>query len=273
MIWFLLALLLLAALYLFLIWPNWSRRPLSGFSGRHFAHRGLWGGDVPENSLEAFRRAAEAGHGIEMDVQLTRDDALVVFHDDDTARMCGEGGDIREKTLEEIAHLRLPNGEPIPSFDEVLKTVGGRVPLIIELKTCKRISLLCEKVYERLQRYDGLWCMESFDPRAVRWFRLHAPQVIRGQLVTGIRSIEHPAAKHRLLASLLPNILGRPDFIAQNIENDDRPTMRLMRIIRPHLVAWTVRRPEQWPRARQYYDLIIFEGEIPSVDKSTDRVV
>ena len=111
--------------------PGWEK--LEGF---RYAHRGLHGPGVPENSLAAFRRAAEAGYGAELDVHLTRDGRLVVIHDGDLERMCGVPGRVAEKTAEELAALRLAGSEEhIPLLEEVLPLFAGRAPLVVELKT------------------------------------------------------------------------------------------------------------------------------------------
>ena len=260
MLWLLGILVLLALLYLAATLPRLPRRPLGPLEGWDYAHRGLWNGERPENSLPAFRRAAEKGYGIELDVQLTADDRLYVFHDDNLARMTGIDGDIRRLNEPLLEPLRLADSdEPIPTLAQVLRAVDGRVPLIVELKTCSRIKRLCELSYEQLAAYKGPWCMESFDPRAVLWFRLHAPQVIRGQLADGLPGKGRRSALMYALSLLLLNFLGRPDFISYNCDADRNLSMALMRKEKPWLVAWTVRSQEQMDTLRGRYDLQIFE--------------
>ena len=258
--------MLTAGLYLVLALPNLPRRPLDGLAGYDYAHRGLWDDGIPENSLPAFRRAAELGFGIETDVHITRDDQLVVFHDDSLERMCGDGRMLADLTLAELRQLRLKGtDEPIPTFDEFLAAVDERVPIIVEIKTDKRVGLLCEKTDQRLRTYRGVYCVESFDPRAVRWYRLHRPDIIRGQLAFGlVRPGSWPhTPTNRLLASLMQNVLGRPDFIAFDAETDRSLPMRVQRLFRPSFVAWTVRSQRQMDKLRSRYDLQIFEGFVP----------
>ena len=132
----------LCLLVLFLIWPG---RPgsekVAPFAGRNFAHRGLHSKDctVPENSLTAFRLAAEAGYGIELDIQLSKDGEVVVFHDDTLPRVCGVEGRVDAYTLAELREMRLcGTDERIPLLSEVFEVVAGRSPFIIELKTGPR---------------------------------------------------------------------------------------------------------------------------------------
>ena len=180
------SLLLILCIYIFLISPSWSAGRAFDFfeKNRYFAHRGLHGDGIPENSLAAFRRACEAGYGIELDVHLTADEKLVVFHDDTLTRMCGTDGTPEEKTLAELQKLSLAGtDERIPSFDEVLALVSGRVPLIVELKGRSTKDMrICKAVSERMKSYGGNWCMEAFNPFYVRWFRKNDRSVVRGQL-------------------------------------------------------------------------------------------
>ena len=135
--WWVLAAVILLAGWLFLIAPGRAdKAQRAPFTGRDYAHRGLYEADqsVPENSMEAFSRAADAGYGIELDVQLTRDQRVVVFHDDSMKRACGLDAQIHDYTFDELQQIPLFGTEHrIPLFSDVLETVGGRVPLIVEL--------------------------------------------------------------------------------------------------------------------------------------------
>lgn len=198
--------------------PEEKRAP---FAGRNFAHRGLHEEDksVPENSLPAFEAAARSGYGVELDVHITSDGELVVFHDNDTLRICGVEGAVEEKALDELRRLRLCGTAcGIPLLSEVLE-VMGQCPVIIELKRGHRNSELCEKTYAVMKKYSGSYCVESFDPRIVRWFRLHAPEVLRGQLATDPAELAKDASRLNAFAvgNLLTNFLARPNFIAYGL--------------------------------------------------------
>lgn len=198
-----------------------SRTRKAPFKGRNFAHRGLHTVDksVPENSLAAFARAAEAGYGMELDVRLTRDGMVVVFHDDTLDRVCGVDKRVDELTYGELCDLRLCGTEEgIPLFDQVLDLVDGRVPLIVELKTGRRNRDLCRKTLALLQSYPGHACIESFDPFIVAWFRFHAPKLLRGQLAAPKSEYrDRPGIQGFLLSHTLLNFIARPQFIAYKI--------------------------------------------------------
>lgn len=161
---FLIILIVLILLYVFLLIPRLPRRDMSALTKVDYAHRGLWNAQRPENSLSAFRSAVDSGYGIELDVHRTKDGVLVVHHDDNLKRVCGVDRRIAQSTLAEVRACHLSGtDEVVPTFDEVLEAVGGRVPLIVELKVEQNVDSLCSAVRERMQHYNGLWCMESFD--------------------------------------------------------------------------------------------------------------
>lgn len=249
-----------AGALVYLVAPGKIRKKKrSPFQDRNFAHRGLHKRDksVPENSLAAFDRAASYGYGIELDVQLSKDGQVVVFHDDTLDRVCGVNARVDEKTFAELRELRLCGTEQqIPLLSEVLKTVRGRGALIVELKNGKRNTELCEKTYALLRRYSGNYCIESFNPFIVRWFRRNAPEVVRGQLA-------NPPADYNgevnpvtgfLLGNVLLNFLARPQFIAYKIA--PKPfTVRLCELLGAMKVCWT---SHEWANEKGN-DTVIFE--------------
>lgn len=267
----------LLALYMFLTAPKLLRRKnrRKKFPTALYAHRGLHGGDIPENSLSAFRRAAEKGYGIELDVRLTRDGRLAVMHDSTLTRMCGVDGRVEEMTLSQIRALTLPGGqEHVPAFSDAL-AAAQNAPLIVEMKSEKETrKSLPSVLLKEMEGYPGFWCVESFDPRMVRWFRKNAPHVLRGQLAYApARLGEHRwEIRYALAARLLFNALSRPDFIAYGHETDENLSFRIMRrLFRPVLAAWTVTTKKDFERLRNKYDLQIFEGFEPAVPMEARR--
>lgn len=225
---------------------------------------------MPENSLAAFSRAVEAGYGIELDVQLTRDGFLVVHHDASLKRVCGADLRICDITFEELCRHPLPDGSCVPLFSDVLTLVGGRVPLIVEVKHHGGAARNAASALQQLGAYGGPYCVESFHPLAMRYFRLHAPDVVRGQLAMGgarqpgeTGFIAYFALKH-----LLVNSLSRPHFVAYSCPEDHTLAMWLMRrCFHPLLAAWTLRSQEALDGAlARGYQLPIFEGFIPRRD-------
>lgn len=207
----------------FLIAPEkTSKEKRAPFQGRNYAHRGLHEQDksIPENSLPAFAAAAELGYGVELDVHITRDGELAVFHDGDLKRACGLEGIIEDLSWDELKGLKLFGTQfGMPLLSQVLETMGENCPVIIELKRGIRNTELCEKTYETMKKYSGKYCVESFDPRIVAWFRHNAPEVLRGQLATDPKEMMKDTSKINSLAvgNLLTNFVARPNFVAYGL--------------------------------------------------------
>ena len=230
------------------------------FFGANIAHRGLHRADrsVPENSLAAFRDATENGYAIELDVHLTADDRVVVFHDDSLRRVCGVEQDVEALTWRELRDLRLDGtGEHIPMLSDVLAEVRGRVPIVVELKTSPRRRELCERTWELLRAYNGDYCIESFDPRIVRWWRLNAPGVLRGQLSCTREQFGESATPVQafFLSRLLCNFLGRPQFIAYGLDGRKPLLVRLVEKMGAMRFCWT---SHDW-KNEVSNDAVIFE--------------
>jgi glycerophosphoryl diester phosphodiesterase len=252
-----------AALYLYLLWPARTPAGYSWLPRWKYAHRGLFSRDqsIPENSLTAFDAAIRAGFGFELDVAMTADQQLVVFHDDSPLRMCGVEGKIWAMCSDEIRALRLAGTrERIPLFSDLLSMVHGQVPLIVEIKSSPLRPALCEAVAKALDSYTGSYCVESFDPVIVGWFRKHRPAMLRGQLACrGDKTDPGKRFGWFLLRNLLTNVLARPHFIAYQVNEAAHPAFRLCRRLGALTVAWTVRDEEECATADQWFDAMIFE--------------
>lgn len=258
----LLVMVLLVLLFLLCIKPN-KKRNDSYFKGKMFAHRGLHDEQIPENSLLAFREAVKHGYGIELDVQMTKDGRLVVFHDDSLERMTGVCGLLRNYTYEQLSTFRLKNTEEkIPLFSEALKTLGTS-DLICEIKNNNgNLNYeICQKTYDLLREYKGRYCIESFSPYLVRWFKRNHPEVIRGQLSFNMRNEKNLIPPLRfIMTNLMINIISKPDFVAYCHKDTNMPGFFLCKkLYRPLLFGWTPKGKSEWESAFKEFDSIIFE--------------
>ena len=268
-----------AALFLWALAPQSGRAAgMRPFEERFVAHRGLFdnGSAAPENSLPAFAAAVRAGYGIELDVQRTADGALVVFHDENLRRMCGVDAPLHRKTLVELQALRLlGSGEPIPLFSDVLALVAGAVPMIVEIKGEGDWRRTTAETAAALDAYAGVYCVESFEPGVLRWFRRHRPAVLRGQLSMDYFKHRRPEGRLRkwLLTDLLCNGLSRPDFIAYDLHDADRFAYRVLRTLFPSVVraAWTVRSEADLAAARRVATCFIFDSFRPPAPSAEGR--
>lgn len=256
-------------IYMYMIMPRIFWKPKkSPFMGVHYAHRGLFDNNngVPENSMEAFRRAIDAGYGIELDVRLTKDKVPVIFHDYTLERMCGVSKKVEDLTYEQLCEFSLlETDEKIPTLKEFLELAAGQVPLIIELKFENFNLTLCPIAQALLDEYDGDYCIESFNPFALVWYRLNCNEVMRGQLSTNLRrdgNYTNPV--YFLLTHLLTNVLTRPDFIAYNCRFKNEPGRIICRnIFKNTSAAWTVKSQKELDSIKDDFDLFIFESFVP----------
>ena len=261
------AALAVAGIYVFLIMPRVVDRADMDMLTVDYAHRGLWGDKIPENSAPAFVRAVKGGYGIELDIQLSKDNKIMVFHDYDLKRMCGIDKKLSELTCAELKNIRLGNSEyTIPTLAEVLNLVDGRVPLLIELKGESGDVRLCRIAAEMLDKYHGAFCVESFNPLLLRWFKKYRPRYARGQLVTKLnkKNRNGSAAVSFGLSHMLFNLLSRPDFIA--VDGKIRRSFMITvckKAFGAKIFVWTVKNQKDYQICRKDGMHTIFEKIIP----------
>lgn len=254
MVWILTVLVL----YLWLILPRLPGRDMRALTGKRYAHRGLHDGNdrVMENSIAAFRLAQGKGLGVELDVQLSRDGQVMVFHDESLDRVLGMKGKLAEKTAQELKCLG------VPTLEEALRVLEN-VPLIVEIKYYGDWRTLTDEAVRQMAAYPGPWCMESFHPLVVRHLKKRHPQVIRGQLALGadLRRMGHPV-RDFVQKYLLHLFLSRPDFVALELgaEKHNLSWWILKGIFHTPMACWTLQGEKQENRAREKrYEMLIFE--------------
>ena len=265
----------LTGLYFLAVMPRMTgRADPAPFNTKFFAHRGLHDNKsgAPENSMPAFRKAVEKGYGIELDVQLSSDGVPVIFHDLDLARACGVQGLVRERTYEELQTLRLfGSEEKIPALKDFLEMVDGRVPLIVEFKSEDSDLTLCRVIAPMLRAYKGAYCIESFNPLVLLWYRIHQPKVMRGQLSDGFIHIPKYRALNKApitipVQFLIPNFLSKPDFIAYNHMYEGNISRRICRnLYKSKAAAWTIKSQSELEEAKKSFDVFIFDSFIPKL--------
>ena len=255
-------LLVLFIIFLIVLVRPRARKPENEKLLCDYAHRGLHGNGVPENSLQAFELACQNGYGIELDVQLSRDGVVMVFHDYTLIRMTGCDKKLCELDAEELKSLRLDGtDQTIPTFKEVLDLVDGRVPLLVELKGESTNASLCAPVAEILKSYKGDYCVESFNPMLVRAIKEEIPGVYCGQLYTNVvRDKKKKSALNIILTCMALNCLARPDFIAYNtLDRDSFPVKVTTGFFKAPKFVWTVKSREGLELAHSLGEYPIFE--------------
>lgn len=230
----------------------------------YVAHRGLFDNvTVPENSIPAFEKASENGFAIEMDVQQSKDGVLMVFHDDTLKRMTGKDGLLVDYTFDELRQMRLIDTDcKIPTFEEFLQAANG-VNLIVEIKTHKNIGPLEQKVVDALANYKGNYCIESFNPYIIRWMKVHAPHIIRGQLSCDHKNSNLSAFAKWLLRNLKLCNWNGSQFIAY-----DAATIATSKAVKKFakkipIICWTVKSQQQHDELCAHFDNMIFDSFVP----------
>ena len=254
--------IVLILIFLFALRCRSGHPGMEALKGWSYAHRGLHGNGVPENSMAAFRAALDAGYGIELDVHLLADGNLAVMHDSLLNRTTGRAGRIEDLTTEQLKEYTLEGtDETIPEFRDLLALYAGRAPLIVELKSVDgNHAQLTETVCNMLKDYPGPYCLESFDTRCITWLKKNRPELIRGQLAyryVGTR-IDMPDYLKFLLTHNLLNFLSVPDFVAYRYCDRQRtPTNDICRKLwKAQGVTWTL-------KTREEYDTAVAEGWLP----------
>lgn len=224
-----------------------------------YAHRGLHGSGRVENAPSAFRAAIEAGLGIECDIQRSRDDWPMIYHDWDFSRLHG-----RPETGESLAKddwlaLRYGDGDDTPlTLPDLLQMVAGKVALLIEIKSRRGhdVERSCERVVAALAGYPGRHAVMSFDPRVSRWLRRHAPDTLRGLVMRedARGHTQKPWQRHLALW------IARPDFLAYHVKALPNFFAAGLRARGVPLLAWTVDSPEMHAIAAAHADAPIAEG-------------
>lgn len=240
-----------------LLAPPPAAKRIGFLTAQPFAHRGLHGQGRIENSRAAFAAAIAQGHGIECDVQTSRDGEIFVFHDYGLDRLTTSSGPVAGRNAAQLEAIRLAGtAETLPRLAEMLALVAGRVPLLIEVKSGDRqVAALCLAVRRALEGCRGAVAVMSFNPEVPRWFALHAPRIVRGLVVTeeGKRGLRGRFARHVALWR------ARPDFLAYDIRDLPSRFATAQRARGIPVLSWTVRSAAAEATALVHADQIIYE--------------
>ncbi|MFO7969021.1 MAG: glycerophosphodiester phosphodiesterase family protein [Bacillota bacterium] len=237
----------------------------------YIAHRGFHSLDksIPENSLLAFKKAIDYNYSIEMDVNVTKDGKVVVFHDINLKRLCNVNIDLSKVNYADIKNYHLLNtNEKIPLLSEVLEFVNGRVPLLIELKPKGDNKLLCESFIKTIDNYKGQFAIHSFSPKIVHWFKKYHPDIIRGQVTEYFNDdLKMNRFIKYLMRSMTFNIFTKPDFINYGIK--DLPNKYADKIYNKGMtvISYCARNKLEFNMVRKHYDNAVFEFFRPEIDE------
>lgn len=226
----------------------------------------------PENSLAAVQAAVAAGYGIEVDIQCSADNVAMVFHDYDLARLTDAEGRIGSVAARDLACMSvLGTRECIPTLAQVLDTVKGQVPLLIEIKDQDGamgpdVGPLEAAVAEDLRLYTGPVAVMSFNPHSVMAMAHCAPDVARG-----LTTCAFDPDKENLPPDVCDRLRSIPDytaagcsFISHEWHDLATPRVAALKEQGAAILCWTVKSPQVEARAREIAHNITFEHYRPA---------
>lgn len=255
--------LIILIIYFVLIAPRIFNRPdMSRITagGALYAHRGLHGGKVKENTAQALSDAVKHGFGIEFDIRLSSDNIPVVIHDENLLRVFGIDSEVASLNADELKN------SGVPTLEEVLGIINGSVPFIAEIKADTNDISVCGYAQQILDGYKGIYCIQSFNPLVLLWYRKHRPRIIRGQLSSNFKrdgKRGNPVLNFAL-RHLLFNFMASPDFIAYNHNYASALSLNICRkLFGIPTAAWTIRSRHELDASRKSNEIFIFENFMP----------
>ena len=221
---------------------------MKAFLKRPIAHRGLHNNrDIVENTIESFELAVENNLSIELDIVLSKDGEVMVFHDYDLNRLAGLNKLIKNCTVNELRNIKLlETNSVISSMDEVLYKINGKVPILIEIKESFHPDIE-ERLFEIIRSYEGEIAIQSFDTKSIRWFKNNAPFYKLGFISNNLELTVEEISQ-----------LG-VDFLAVNINILDSDIVKILKNHKFHILTWTVDTPEKYKKSQKLADNCIFE--------------
>ena len=226
---------------------------------KEIAHRGLHKKrEIPENSLVSFQEAVKNGYSMELDINITNDCKIVVFHDDDLNRLCGVNKKVEEVSYELLKSLTLyETNEKIPLLEEVLKEVDGKSELIIEIKKHQNIGILENLLIELLENYRGSFLICSFEQNILYWFKINKPNLKRGLI---FESLPSKFRKYEKIIFLYKYFKSKPDFISLDYKLINSSIFHFCKAKKIPTIIWTINSKTDFEKYYDEVDAIIFEN-------------
>lgn len=225
------------------------------------AHRGYYNNKkgIPENSVIAFKKAIDNNYLIELDVRLTKDKKLVVFHDDNLKRVCGVNKRVKDLTYKELLKYNLfDTTQKVPLFSEVIKLVNGRVPILIETKFHNRYGVLEKILINELSNYKGLYAIQSFYPLSLLWFKTNTKHIPIGLLSSNFKNNKN-SLKKLIGKTLILDLFFKTDFISYDLKGLPNNYLSLKKD-KKKIVIWTIKNKKDYDLAKKYTDALICEN-------------
>ncbi len=230
------------------------------------AHRGLFNSTIPENSITAFKNAIKNKLPIELDVVSLADGTPVVFHDEKLARMTGKDGFVSGLVKTDLSKITLVGSkEKIPTLAEALDVIGGKVPVLIEIKNFGKVGTFEKAVWKVLEGYHGDYAIASQNPYTLEWFKKNAPKVKRGQMASFFKNKEITGIKGFSLKRMLLNKkISEPNFILYSAEDMPNKYVKKYVGIVP-VLTYSIKNVEDEKRLKGFVDNFLFDSYTPTI--------
>lgn len=226
-------------------------------SKRIISHRGIHDNKkIYENSLEAIKLAKEKNYIIEIDIHLTKDNKIIVFHDYNTKRITQKDMIIEKSYYEDLNNQDIIH---IPLLEEILKEIKGKVPLLIEIKNQNKIGPLEKELMKLLNKYEGKYAIQSFNPLVILWFKKNHPEVLRGQLSYQYKNKKIPIFEKIILKNMFLNFLTKPHFISYKYNELTINEIKKYQKKNIKVLGWTITSQKEYNKYIKYYDNLICE--------------
>lgn len=221
------------------------------------SHRGIHDNKkIFENTLEAISIAVGKGYIIEIDIHLTKDNKLVVFHDYNTKRITKKNMIIEDSTYNDLNNQTIIH---IPLLEEVLNLVDKKVPLILEIKQERKVGNLEQILMNILKNYQGEYAIQSFNPKVLYWFKKNYPTILRGQLSYQYKSKKIPKLSKYLLKNMFFNFITKPNFISYKYDELSLPKISKYKQKNITVLGWTITTKKDYNKYIKMYDNLICE--------------
>lgn len=224
---------------------------------RIISHRGIHDNKkIYENTLEAIKLAQEKNYIIEIDIHITKDDKIIVFHDYNTKRITKQDMIIEKSNYKDLNNQNIIH---IPTLEEVLEQVNGIVPLLIEIKQPNKVGKLEQKLMQILKNYKGDYAIQSFNPYVLLWFKKNHPKILRGQLSCSYKNKRLNKLTKIILKNMLLNKLTTPDFITYKYNELSISKIKKYQKKNIKVLGWTLTSKEEYKKYKEIYDNLICE--------------
>lgn len=209
-----------------------------------------------ENTLSAIKKAVNKKYIIEIDIHLTKDNKIIVFHDNNTKRITGIDRIVEESTYKELNNQNIIH---IPLLEEVLELVAGKVPILIEIKQPNKVGILENTLINILNNYQGTYAIQSFNPKVLLWFKKNYPNILRGQLSSTFDKTTMPKYQKIILKNMLFNPLTKPNFISYKYNQLPINRIKHYQKKKIKVLGWTITSKEDYEKYKNIYDNLICE--------------